>query len=53
MTKIDGHRHYDQKFGHMQFGQAASDPTWPILRDRVIIQIQPGPDSLFYMGQAQ
>jgi hypothetical protein len=31
MTKIDGHTHYDQKIGHRQFGQATSDPTWPIL----------------------
>jgi hypothetical protein len=34
MTKIDGHKHYDQKIGHEQFGQATSDPTWPILRGR-------------------
>jgi hypothetical protein len=53
MTKIDGHKHYDQKIGHEQFGQATSDPTWPILRGRVVVRIQPGPNSLFYMGQAQ
>jgi hypothetical protein len=28
MTKIDGHKDYDQKIGHGQFGQATSDPTW-------------------------
>jgi hypothetical protein len=31
MTKIDGHKRHDQKIGHKQFGQATSDPTWPIL----------------------
>jgi hypothetical protein len=36
MTKIDGHKHYDQKIGHYQFGQATSDPTWPILRGRIV-----------------
>jgi hypothetical protein len=36
MTKIDGHRHYDQKFGHEQFSQATSDPTWSILRGRIV-----------------
>jgi hypothetical protein len=36
MTKIDGHKHYDQKIGHYQFGQATSDPTWPILRGSIV-----------------
>jgi hypothetical protein len=36
MTKIDGHKHYDQKIGHGQFGQATSDPTWPILCGRIV-----------------
>jgi hypothetical protein len=36
MTKIDGHTHYDQNFGHEQFSQATSDPTWPILRGRIV-----------------
>jgi hypothetical protein len=53
MTKIDGHKHYDQKIGHEQFGQATSDPTWLILRGMVVIQIQPSPVLLFDMGQAQ
>jgi hypothetical protein len=35
MTKTDGHRHYDQKIGHKQFGQATSDPTWPILHGMI------------------
>jgi hypothetical protein len=26
MTKIDGHRHYDQEISHGQFDQATSDP---------------------------
>jgi hypothetical protein len=39
MTKIDGHKHYDQKIGHGQFGQAMSDPTWPILCGRIVIKL--------------
>jgi hypothetical protein len=36
MTKIDGHMHYDQKICHYKFGQAMSNPTWPILRGRIL-----------------
>jgi hypothetical protein len=36
MTKIDGHKRHDQKIGHKQFGQATSDPTWPILFGRFV-----------------
>jgi hypothetical protein len=39
MTKIDGHKHYDQKIGHGQFDQATSDPAWSILRGRIVTKL--------------
>jgi hypothetical protein len=31
MTKIDGHRFYDQNFGRELASLSTSDPTWQIL----------------------
>jgi hypothetical protein len=39
MTIMDGHKHYYQKIGHYKFGQATSDPTWPILCGRIVTKL--------------
>jgi hypothetical protein len=40
MTKIDGHKHYGQKIGHYQFGQATLDPTWQECDQSQMVVIQ-------------
>jgi hypothetical protein len=39
MTKIEGHKFYDQNFGHCRSILSTSNPTWLILRGS---HVQPG-----------
>jgi hypothetical protein len=59
MTKTDGHKIYDQNFGHYQSGLAMSDSTWTILRGRFVTKLNgrksksAQSSSEFFMGWAQ
>ena len=56
MTNIDGHRFYDQNFGHGQSGLSTkANPTWQISMTKTIGRRPNSAQSskLFYMGLAQ
>jgi hypothetical protein len=59
MTKTDGHKFYDQNFGHRQPDLSTSDPTWPILRGKFVTKPKglksklAQSSSAIHMGQAQ
>ena len=40
MTKLEGHNFMTNYFGHWLFDQSTSDPTWPILRGKIMTKLE-------------